>query len=131
MAVEMVVAVPAFLLLLLLVAGAGNWVSATDQVGAAARDAARAASLARSPGDAQSSAASAADYDLGNLCTGDPPTVTLTFTPTADFTTATAVQVKVQCTINLHVFRIVGLSTDTPFTSQAAAPLDPFVFRAA
>jgi len=129
MTVEMVIAAPAFLLLLLLVAGAGNWVSATGQVGAAARDAARAASLARDLGDANSSAVSAADFDLGNLCTGGAPTVNVSFPPTEDFTTATAVQVTVRCSVDLRVFSIVGLSTNTPFSSQATAPLDPFVSR--
>jgi Flp pilus assembly protein TadG len=128
MTVEMVIAVPAFLLLLLLIALGGDWVSATGQVGAAARDAARAASLARNPGDAENSAQSAADYDLGNLCTGGKPPVAVTFSPTGDITTATAVQVTVDCEVNLGVF---GMSTATRFASQAAAPLDPFVSRTA
>jgi hypothetical protein len=128
MTVEMVIAVPAFLLLLLLLALAGDWVSATGQVGAAARDAARAASLARNIGDADSSAQSAADFDLGTLCTGGKPPVAVTFSPTGDFTTATAVQVTVNCEVNLGM---LGLSTATRFTSQAAAPLDPFVSRTA
>ena len=60
MAVEFVVAAPALVLLLLLVAAGGQWLSATGDVGSASRDAVRAASLARTFADAQANAQSAA-----------------------------------------------------------------------
>ena len=74
MAVEFVIAVPGFLLLLLLVAAGGNWVSSAGQVGAAASDAVRAASLARTIQDANAAANQAASYDLGDACTAGGPT---------------------------------------------------------
>lgn len=131
MAVEMVIAVPGFLLLLLLIAGGANWVSANSQVAGAARDAARAASLARSSGDAVTSATSAAQYDLKGLCTGGGPTVSVTFPGGTSFVTATDVDVTVSCQVNLQVYKIVGLDNAQPFTSESVAPLDPFETRTA
>jgi Flp pilus assembly protein TadG len=129
MAVEFVIAVPAFLLLLLLVAGGGNWVSDSGQVGGAARDAARMASLARSYSDANDAAKQAAQGDLGGLCTDglnvSPPTLIGGTT----FATATAVSVTVSCRVNLAMFSIVDLNKPTPFSATSVAPLDPFVTR--
>jgi Flp pilus assembly protein TadG len=129
MAVEFVIAVPAFLLLLLLVAGGGNWVSDSGQVGGAARDAARAASVARNGADAIQAADTAAKSDLGGLCAGGNLTVNVKFPPTGDFATADDVNVTVQCSVNLQVFSIVGLDAPQPFGGQSIAPLDPFVDR--
>lgn len=129
MAVEMVIAVPGFLLLLLLIAGGANWVSANSQVGGAARDAARAASIARDGQDAQQAATSAADYDLGKLCTGGDPDVQVNFLGGTSFANATEVSVQVSCPVNLQVFKIVGLDNSRPFSSQSIAPLDPFESR--
>jgi Flp pilus assembly protein TadG len=129
MAVEFVIAVPAFLLLLLLVAGGGNWVSDSGQVGGAAQDAARAASVARTQADAVQAADSAAQSDLGGLCAGGNLAVNVTFPPTGTFATAADVDVTVQCSVNLEVFSIVGLNAPQPFGGQSIAPLDPFVTR--
>jgi Flp pilus assembly protein TadG len=129
MAVEFVIAVPAFLLLLLLVAGGGNWVTDSGQVGGAARDAARTASVARTQADAVQAADSAAQSDLGGLCNGGNLTVNVTFPPTGNFATAADVNVVVHCSVNLQVFSIVGLNAPQPFGGQSIAPLDPFVTR--
>jgi Flp pilus assembly protein TadG len=129
MAVEMVIAVPSFLLLLLLIAGGANWVSASGQVGGAARDAARAASVARTWPAAVTAADAAAQYDLGTLCSGGSPVVNVIFTGGTSFATATAISVTVHCPVNLKVFRVVGLDNTNPFTEQSIAPLDPFVTR--
>lgn len=131
MAVEFVIAVPGFLVLLLLVAAGGDWVSSAGQVGAAASDAARAASLARSPVDALNDATTAADYDLRGACEGGAPkTPVLTPIPAgADFGNATAIQVTVSCTVNLQAFSIIGFNSNTTFTRSAVAPLDQFVQR--
>ncbi|HEX6525470.1 MAG TPA: TadE/TadG family type IV pilus assembly protein, partial [Streptosporangiaceae bacterium] len=70
MAVEFVVAAPALVLLLLVIAGGGQWLNLTGEVNAAARDASRAASFARSYNDAQQNATNAARADLGSICQG-------------------------------------------------------------
>ena len=133
MAVEFVVAVPGFLLLLLLVAAGGDWVSSSGQVGAAASDAARAASVARSGTEANTAAAGAAKYDLRGACAGGAPVTTVTPLPlgTASFATAQDVQVTVRCTVNLQAFKVVGFPVTTTFTRTAVAPLDAFVQRSA
>ena len=125
----MVIAVPGFLLLLLLIAGGANWVSANSQVAGAARDAARAASLARTGTDAQTAAAAAAQYDLKGLCTGGAPTVTVTPVGGTSFANDTDVDVTVSCRVNLQVFKIVGLDNTQAFSSESIAPLDPFETR--
>ena len=129
MAVEFVIAVPGFLILMLLVAAGGNWVSASGQVGAAASDAARAASLGRSGSDANAAALAAADADLQGVCTGGLNVPPVTPLPSPDFATATDVQVTVQCTVNLQAFKVIGFPIKTTFTRVAVAPLDPFVQR--
>ncbi|HXT93729.1 MAG TPA: TadE family protein, partial [Trebonia sp.] len=70
MAVEFVVAVPAFIALLLLIGAGGQWVSASGEVGAAARDAVRQASLQVNYANVESQAKAAAQADLNNLCPG-------------------------------------------------------------
>jgi Flp pilus assembly protein TadG len=130
MAVEFVVAAPAFALLLLLISAAGQWVSATGQVGGAARDAARAASLARSPAEAALRAQTAASQDLAGLC-GSP---SVTIAPRAggqpaSFATAQDVRVTVECNVGLAAFQLVGFPASETFSAVAVAPLDSFVCR--
>lgn len=129
MAVEMVIAVPGFLLLLLLIAGGANWVSTNSQVAGAARDAARAASLARSGDDAGTAALAAAQYDLAGVCSDGGPTVKVILDGGTSFADANDVNVTVSCQVNLQVFKIVGLDNTQPFTSVSVAPLDPFEAR--
>lgn len=129
MAVEFAVAVPGFLVLLLLVAAGGNWVSSAGQVGAAASDAVRAASVARSGPAADAAATAAANYDLGGVCAGGDPRTTVTPVGSQDFAGATDVQVEVECTVDLQAFKVIGFPATVTFTRTAVAPLDPFVQR--
>jgi Flp pilus assembly protein TadG len=134
MAVEFVVVAPAFVLLLLLVAAGGQWVSASGQVDGAARDAARAASFGRSPADAQNQAQLAAAADLPTLCSGSAAGLQVSVTPTsggsaAPFATAGEVQVTVSCSVALAAFRMVGFPGTQTFRAVAVAPLDTFVCR--
>lgn len=135
MAVEFVVVAPAFALLLLIVSAGGQWVNVSGQVGGAARDAARAASVGRSAGDAQAQAQLAAQGDLPGQCVASPggaPSVTvipMTGGQVADFTAATAVQVRVSCGVSLAAFRLVGFPSTRTFSDTAVAPLDSFVCR--
>jgi Flp pilus assembly protein TadG len=135
MAAEFAVIAPAFALLLLLLSAGGQWVSVTGQVGGAARDAARAASLGRSPVEAQAQAQQAANSDLAGVCTGDAgkvPQVSVTAVSSgvpAPFGTAQDVRVNVACTVGLAAFELVGFPAHQTFTAAGVAPLDPFVCR--
>ncbi len=135
MAVEFVVVAPAFALLLLLVSAGGQWVSITGQVGGAARDAARAASVARSPADAVAQAQLAASQDLPGLCTGSPggrPQVTVTPLSGGRGTAlaaATEIGVRVACDARLPAFALVGFPAEQTFAASGVAPLDTFVCR--
>jgi Flp pilus assembly protein TadG len=135
MAVEFVVAAPALVLLLLLVSAGGQWLSATGDVGSAARDAVRGASLARTFTDAQANAQSAAQSDLGARCQGGAPaTKVQLFSDGApvgpgNFAVAQQIQVTVSCVASLAVFRVIGFPVSQTFADSATAPLDPFEDR--
>lgn len=134
MAVEFVVAVPAIVLLLLLVSAGGQWLNLTGDVGSAARDAARAASLARDFSDAQARAQNAAQADLGGVCGGGPAVKVQVFSGggvvgPAGFPAAQDIEVTVTCLGSLAAFHVVGFPVRQTFGDTAAAPLDPFEDR--
>ena len=135
MAVEFVVAAPAFILLLLLIGAGGQWVSASGEVGAAARDAARQASLEVSYADLQQAVQTAAQGDLNNLCPGAAKT---SFELLANgqpvgagewVNGAQVIEVTVSCNVGLQAFTAIGLPASQTFTDVAAAPLDEFSER--
>jgi Flp pilus assembly protein TadG len=133
MAVELVIAAPALVLLMLLIAGGGQWIDLAGQVGAAARDAARAASVARTYGEATAGAQNAAQADLAGICVG-VPTVTVvpiggSFANTGGAQGAPDVQVDVTCQANLTAFKSLGFNVAQTFSDSATAPLDPFMER--
>jgi len=133
MAVEFVVAAPALIVLLLLIGAGGQVVSASGEVGEAARDAARQASLEINYADVQPGAQAAAQADLNNLCPGGakvaPPEL-LTDNqqvPAAGWISgAQAVRVSVSCKVDLRAFTIIGIPASKTVTATATAPLDPF-----
>jgi Flp pilus assembly protein TadG len=135
MAVEFVVAAPALVLLLLLVSAGGQWLSATGDVGSAARDAVRAASLARTFPDAQANAQAAAQSDLGARCGGGAPATKVQLFQNGapvgpgNFAVAQQIQVTVSCVASLAVFHVIGFPVSQAFADNATAPLDPFEDR--
>ena len=135
MAVEFVVAAPALVLLLLLVSAGGQWLNLTGDVGSAARDAVRAASVARTFAEAQANAQTAARSDLAGVCGGGAPAATVTLfqdgapVGPADFPTAQDIEVTVSCVASLEVFHVIGFPVSQTFGDTAAAPLDPFEDR--
>jgi Flp pilus assembly protein TadG len=135
MAVEFVVAVPAFALLLVLVSAGGQWLNLTGDVGSAARDAAREASIALSYEQAEANAQAAAQADLGRTCTGVPTVDVEMFQNgvqvfgDAAFATAQDLEVTVTCQASLSAFGDVGIPVSPTFNDKAAVPLDPFVDR--
>jgi Flp pilus assembly protein TadG len=135
MAVEFVVAAPALVLLLLLVSAGGQWLNLTGKVGSAARDAVRAASLARTFADAQANAQSAARADLAGVCSGGAPNTTVQLfsggapVGAGNFAVAQDVEVTVSCVASLAAFHVIGFPVSQTFGDTAAAPLDPFEDR--
>lgn len=134
MAVEFVVAAPALVLLLLLVSAGGQWLNLTGDVGSAARDAVRAASVARTFAEAQANAQAAAQSDLAGVCGGAPAATVTLFAGgapvgPAGFPTAQDIEVTVSCVASLEVFHVIGFPVSQTFGDTAAAPLDPFEDR--
>ena len=135
MSVELVVIAPALVLLLLLVGAGGRWVESHGAIDGAARDAARAASLARTPGDAVTLAQQTADADLttSGWCHPGTTNVGVTgFPASAQASVQGAdVTVTVTCNVNMSPFTMLGFSAASPVTGTAVAPLDPFMCRGA
>ena len=135
MAVEFVVAAPAFVLLLLLIGAGGQWVSASGEVGAAARDAVRQASLEVSYANVQPAAQTAAQSDLSNLCPGAAKTSVELLANgqpvgAGDWASgALVIEVTVSCNVNLKAFTAIGIPASQTFSDVAAAPLDQFAER--
>ena len=135
LSVELAVVIPALALLLLIVALGGRLVEAQGAIDGAARDAARAASLARDPGTGPLGAASlaqqAAAGDLSGYCTGGQLAVKVTNFPALDEPAQLGdnVTVLVTCYINTSVFGVLGLHATHKMTASAIAPLDPFMCR--
>lgn len=130
MAAEFVIAAPLLVILMLLVSAGGEWISMAGNVTAAARDAARAASFARSGSDADADAALAAQGDLKGICQGGGPrTNVVPIGGNGGFATATDVRVTVTCVADLAAFRDVGFRASQTFSDTATVALDPFVER--
>jgi TadE-like protein len=136
--VELVVLAPALALLLLLLAAGARVVEVQGHIDGAARDAARAASIARSPGEAVAMAqqAAAADLSATSWCLpgtvqsqvrgfsqGGPPPGGAAGGGVADVT------VSVSCEVDMSPFAALGFRASRRFTGQAVAPLDPFMCR--
>jgi Flp pilus assembly protein TadG len=132
LSVELVVLAPALALLLLLLAAGARVVEVQGHIDGAARDAARAATIARSSGEADAFAQQAAVADLGSTSWCQGGTVR---TQVSGFTQGGApgapgsVTVSVSCQANMSPFTVLGFPASKVFTGQAVAPLDPFMCR--
>ena len=133
LSVELVVLAPALALLLLLLGAGGRVVEVQGHIDGAARDAARAASIARSYGQAVTAAQQAAQADLGttSLCAAGTVAVRVAGYPAVPVVTAAGatVTVTVTCQVDMSPFRTLGFGVTKGFTGQAVAPLDPFMCR--
>ena len=128
--VELVVLAPALALLLLLIAAGARVVEVQGHIDGAARDAARAASVARSYTQAVQAAQQAALADLGPTSLCAPRTVAIGVAGyRAVPLTGGAVTVTVTCAVNMSPFTALGFGLSKRFTGQAMAPLDPFMCR--
>lgn len=122
MAVEIVLLVPILFLFMLLVVAGGRYVSVKADMDAAARDAARAASLQRSSADARVAAREAASAALDGFatCRMDEREFGGPFTPGG------FVEVKIDCEVPNDGLGLLGVPGSITMSSTASAPLDTY-----
>lgn len=117
MAVEMVLLAPVLIAFLLLVVALGRYVAVRGEVEAATRDAARAASLERSPGTAGLVADRTAEASLtGRHCTR----VLLT----GGFVAGGTVTAHLNCRVSFDQLGLLGLPGSVSVGATSSAPLD-------
>ena len=128
---ELAALAPVLLLLVLVTVAAMRITLAGAQVDGAARDAARAASLARTPG----SAAAVAQQSAARTLAGQQLTcsqLTVTVDPAAfavPVGTTGTVAVHLTCRVALGDVAVAGVPGSTTMTAGYAAPLDPYRAR--
>lgn len=119
---ELVLMVPALLALLLLVVAGGRLVQARGDTDAMARDAARAASVARSPGEAvvRAEAMVRSRVGEGGVQCREPNVVT----DTSAFRPGGSVGVAVTCHVDLAAVSLLGISASHAIEARAAEVVD-------
>jgi Flp pilus assembly protein TadG len=126
-ALELVVLAPVLLFLLGLVVAAGRTSIAQGSVDAAARDAARQASISLTPGAAQAAALSSAKAALSGDGLDCNPVVTVNTAefgvPVGEPATVTA---TVSCQVPLSDLLVPGLPGSRTLRFTFTSPLDPF-----
>jgi Flp pilus assembly protein TadG len=127
-AIETAIGVPAFLLFIALIIGAGRVAIARQAVEAAAAEGARSASIARTQSAADHEAATSAAATLANQqlqCA-----TTQVIVDTSEFAkpvgTPATVTVTVTCVVNLSDVAIPGLPGMLPITEAMTSPLDTY-----
>jgi Flp pilus assembly protein TadG len=135
MSVELAVIIPVLVFLMILVALGGRLVEARSAIDGAARDAARAASLARYPGTGPLGATTLADQaaasDLTGYCTGGDLNVDVTNFPALGNAAQLGdnVTVTVNCGINATAFSGFDIANPHWMSGAAVSPLDPYMCR--
>jgi Flp pilus assembly protein TadG len=129
MALELALLTPLLVAFMMLLAGLGRVVEAQSQVDGAARDAARAASIARTRPAAQAAADDAADGTLGGDGTGNNgrceggPRAAVVWGRT-DWRPGGQVTTSVTCVIDLGGLSLIGFTPAKTMTGTATAPID-------
>jgi Flp pilus assembly protein TadG len=129
-ALELVVLAPVLILLICMVIAAGRIAITRGSIDSAARDAARQASIARSPQDAMSAAQSSASAELADeklncsaLSVQLPGVYAAFGTPLGQPASVTA---TVRCTVSLSDLILPGMPGSVPLTFTFSSPLDPY-----
>jgi len=123
-AVELVLATPVLVALMLLAVAGGRLASARGEVDAAARDSARAASIARTPAAAERDGRAAAEATLNNQhVTCRTLTVTVDVT---EFQPGGTVTSTVACAVALGDLTGLGLPGTRTISTSFVAPVDRF-----
>ncbi len=121
---ELVLLTPVLIVMLLFVVALGRIASARQDVDAAARDAARAAANARSPGGARTdgrAAAAASLSELGITCTNLTVAV-----DTGSFRAGGTVTATVDCTVALADLTSLSVPASRTMTASFTAPVDRY-----
>jgi len=123
-AAELVLVTPFLFLLLLFAVAVGRLVQARLDVDSAAQQAARAASLARTPAAASAQATQVARAALaGQSVSCDPAVIT---PDTGHFTPGGEVTVQVTCTVRLSDLSLLHVPGTETITSTFTAPIDTY-----
>lgn len=127
MSLEMVLMTPIFLIFVMFLAMLGRLVDVQSQVEGAARDAARAASVARSVGAADDFASAAVTASLGRgaLCAGGPQ-ISMIPDPWGP---GGQVRVTVTCDVVLGDVSFGALPGSRRLVGRAVAPIDFYTYR--
>lgn len=120
MAVEIVVLVPALLMIMLLIVALGRYVSAEGDAQSAAREAVRAATLERDPVSALAAAQAAAVASTPSSLTCEPARLD------GAFVAGGTVSVTLECEISWSDMGFIGLSSTAGVTATSSAPLDAY-----
>ncbi|MFB4269629.1 TadE family protein [Nonomuraea sp. GTA35] len=127
MAIEMAIIAPALIALLLMVIGLGRIALAHSTLYAAARDAARQASIARDPAGARSAAVTSARAALAREGLACAPSVTVdTRGLSAPLGRPAAVVAHVSCEVLLADLAVPGIPGSKTITSSFTSPIDPY-----
>ena len=123
-AAELVLVTPFLVLLLLFAVAAGRLVQGRLDVDSAAQQAARAASLARTPAVASAQAQQVAQAALaGQSVSCDPAVITA---DTGDFVPGGEVTVTVTCTVRLSDLSLLHIPGSETITATFTAPIDVY-----
>lgn len=121
-AVELVILTPLLLVLLMFVVGLGRIAHTSGEVDGAAADAARSASLSRTPAAAQEAGERAARAHLdGGSCRSLDVEIDTTRLRPGGIVTA-----SVRCTASLAGLGLAGFPGARTFTATASAPIDTY-----
>lgn len=124
---ELIILAPIVVALIGLMIGAGRTTMAQGAVDAAARDAARQASIARTESAAQAAAQLSADTELaqdGLSCT--PQVLPVLGQFGAPLGQPASVSVTVECTVSLSNLFVPGMPGSKTLSATFSSPLDPY-----
>lgn len=126
--IEAVIGVPAFMLFVGLIVFAGRVAIANQAVGSAATEAARAASITRTQGQATDSAETAATSALGNQRVNCRRTTVNVDTSgfASPVGTPASVRATVTCVVNLSDLSVPGVPGTRTVTATMTSPLDTY-----
>jgi Flp pilus assembly protein TadG len=127
MALEAAIIAPALASLILMIVALGRVTLAQGAIDAAARDAARQASIARDPATARSAAHASAHAALARGGLACSPSVTVdTAAFSAPAGTPAAVAARVSCQVDLADIALPGVPGSKRLTGEFTSPIDPY-----